>query len=796
MVTVEGAGLAGVIIRLAGASVQETATDAQGSFTFVNVPVGSYSATISNLPLDVEFPISAVPVTVADDATVTIAFTGNFVRASVIRGRVLGDGLGVAGQSLTLEGPESRTTTSDAAGAYSFERLAPGTYTVRLTDLDGSIAYGVTEVTVTIGVRETLTVDFTGVVIVPASLRLVGIEDAETGNRLNVDNLSGDLRAVINVEQGTQTVTTVRVRLNGEVVGSENLSAAAVARPAARSAAIDRVNIEFSTDDFDPATGEARFTNGDYLLRIEADTQEDGANAAVIEEAITIANLDRFSSMAFVTGQSVDPVVSGGREWWGNRDLAFSVVPILYSGGTTIGSIDVIATSDASIAGGPGLDFGSGPGVAHRVEGPTFGFTASLADNRGIIEDAATGRGHTVSIVAVYDPEGQNITTQFLGGLISFRGLYFDFRGPTPGPSAKLLVAGIGFAADVWYSGAEDLDGDGAADGGPIGLDDVTEGGVGGLSVTLDASVGGEVILSGVTSIADLPERKREYVVQVASLSDLLGNSTDVSTIPPSPTFGVDRTPVALTEVWPKELVVLNPDDDLGDGLDDNVLLFEAADPLLADESSGSGYKTARLIATAEDGVEFPLTVEITPNAAGANEAALPIPDGVFDVELSVDDNARRANTVVQPFQVILDSTDPRFEFRALQGGNQVSAIPTSWNATTSVWVWQFAGAALDENGISSAIVRFRDAGANGLCDVTDALIPTGTDPGYVERNNILVTESADLFEIEIRVRNPGVTTTQFLCTFIEIEDTATDVFGSDEPNFGAFSAKTVLNWN
>jgi hypothetical protein len=133
-VTAEGSGVAGVTVTLAGASSQSEVTSASGSVTFSNVIEGNYSVTISSIPPDYVFGTTSQPVSInTDGQTATAAFSGSVVRTASISGQVSAGGVGVAGVTMTIDGPEDdQTKETDAAGNYSFTGLRSGSYTVTI----------------------------------------------------------------------------------------------------------------------------------------------------------------------------------------------------------------------------------------------------------------------------------------------------------------------------------------------------------------------------------------------------------------------------------------------------------------------------------------------------------------------------------------------------------------------------------------------------------------------------------------------------------------------------------------
>ena len=145
-VTVEGAGLAGILVSLTGAASQSTATGADGSFQFVSVPAGSHVVTLSSgVPSDAVFSRTTLSVTISSPGQqVRADFSGQYLRTSSISGAVLAVSAGtepepVEGFALHLSGVQEASDTTDASGRYEFVALRAGEYTVSLTTREGYV---------------------------------------------------------------------------------------------------------------------------------------------------------------------------------------------------------------------------------------------------------------------------------------------------------------------------------------------------------------------------------------------------------------------------------------------------------------------------------------------------------------------------------------------------------------------------------------------------------------------------------------------------------------------------------
>ncbi len=146
-------GLAGVAVTLSGAANTSTSTDATGAYLFSGLSAGSYTVTVAAPAGFVATPSAQGGNNATDSngnpANVTLATNtsndltidfGYFMTASVgdfvwndLNANGVQDGgePGIGGATVTLTGPSGPlSTTTDASGGYSFQKLVPGTYTV------------------------------------------------------------------------------------------------------------------------------------------------------------------------------------------------------------------------------------------------------------------------------------------------------------------------------------------------------------------------------------------------------------------------------------------------------------------------------------------------------------------------------------------------------------------------------------------------------------------------------------------------------------------------------------------
>jgi hypothetical protein len=154
-VAAEGEGLAGVPMELAGPVTLTMNTGSGGSYTFDDVPLGSYTLSISSPPEGTSFSTTSFSVSLSSNGqVVSVDFSGSFVRTASISGTVTSGGVPLAGVSVILDGPDGgSSTTTGSLGQYSFLNLRSGEYTVTAGTLSQSL---------TLGVGEAAVVDFSG----------------------------------------------------------------------------------------------------------------------------------------------------------------------------------------------------------------------------------------------------------------------------------------------------------------------------------------------------------------------------------------------------------------------------------------------------------------------------------------------------------------------------------------------------------------------------------------------------------------------------------------------------------
>ncbi len=232
MVVVEGEGLPGVLVELSGGERREVSTDPAGRFSFAEVPVGAWVVSIRGVPADASFGVTSKPAVISREAgrrTVTVDFSGNFIRTSSISGRVLSGSTPLQGVGVRLEGPDTVETSTDAEGGYAVSGLRRGSYGVELLDLPGSVSFPSTrvEVEVELEAGESAVVDFEGEPEVTATVHISALRrrlpsgDLET---VDPENVRGRVEVVATVDWADDTPEAVSLVLGEELVGEQRFN--------------------------------------------------------------------------------------------------------------------------------------------------------------------------------------------------------------------------------------------------------------------------------------------------------------------------------------------------------------------------------------------------------------------------------------------------------------------------------------------------------------------------------------------------------------------------------------------
>ncbi len=128
-ITRGGSALSGVAVAVSGSSASTATTDGSGNYSFTVAEGGSYTVTPS-LAYNTFAPTSQSFNFIA--ANQTANFTATAITYT-ISGNLQADGANLQGATVSLTGSQSQTSTTDAAGNYSFTANAGGNYTVTVS---------------------------------------------------------------------------------------------------------------------------------------------------------------------------------------------------------------------------------------------------------------------------------------------------------------------------------------------------------------------------------------------------------------------------------------------------------------------------------------------------------------------------------------------------------------------------------------------------------------------------------------------------------------------------------------
>ena len=190
-VSVEGTGLAGVTVSLAGESEDATTTtDAGGLYAFSKLKAGDYSVAISGYDTDdYEFGTTSMNVSVALGETANVPFDGTLLRTSGISGRVSVEGMGLDGVEVVLAGAAEATAMTSGGGQYAFAGLSEGTYVVSMMNPnETAYAFEMTSATVVLGDAESNITNFDGTHTRTASVSGMAFIDEAPADKMYTAN--------------------------------------------------------------------------------------------------------------------------------------------------------------------------------------------------------------------------------------------------------------------------------------------------------------------------------------------------------------------------------------------------------------------------------------------------------------------------------------------------------------------------------------------------------------------------------------------------------------------------------
>ncbi len=161
-VSIEGTGIDGVSVNLSNGNT--TTTAGGGSYRFDNVEGGAYTVTISGFPSDATFDATSAAATISSAGqSVTLNFTGAYIRTASVMGTVTVENMGLGGVTVALSGVSSASAVTDDNGQYAFTGLRMGNYSVEISGFDNDeVGFSATAAAVTVGVGESKIISFDG----------------------------------------------------------------------------------------------------------------------------------------------------------------------------------------------------------------------------------------------------------------------------------------------------------------------------------------------------------------------------------------------------------------------------------------------------------------------------------------------------------------------------------------------------------------------------------------------------------------------------------------------------------
>ncbi len=338
VVLVEGSSLSGVVVDLTGPQVRSVSTDASGRYVFEGVPSGAYVVSVRSTSADISFPATSRTAVVSGAQTATVDFLGNYIRTALIEGWVTAGSRGLVGVAVTLEGVQSGTTLTGQGGGFRFAGLRAGRYQVEISELPASVNFPSERTDVELSTGQTFLVTFVGEAELTASAVIHSIERRRPDGSLvlaDPQDLSGELEVVLSVDRGMDTLEAVELLLGDEIVGRQSFGPPG-AGAGLQAAPPLSVRLRMNTAAFDPATGDVRFPNGQYLLSARLATVEGGSIAWLSSVQVQLRNTDTFTGR--VTPAS-GPVTGEDAETWIGGDLMVRVIPVLYDPSREVESV-------------------------------------------------------------------------------------------------------------------------------------------------------------------------------------------------------------------------------------------------------------------------------------------------------------------------------------------------------------------------------------------------------------------------------------------------------------------------
>jgi hypothetical protein len=552
VVSIEGVPAEAIGVTLDGPDLHwEQLTEVDGTYVFHDLEDGTYTVMVAGYPSDIAFDPASYEVTPAPGDTTIKNFDGTYIRTASITGTVVAGSRGLEGVTVTLVGPDTLETTTDADGRYAFAELRAGTYTVTITGYPEDVTFETTQHEVTVDVGENGHQDFAGIPPEPTVI-ITAVEDVDGAAVSPPGPVAGSIVLWLNADPSAWDATALALIVDGVEAareekafteGLETFLGLGTHRPE-------------DTDFFNEPLHQAIALDGTAFFGEFPNGSHEVTARMVFADRDPVdsppVTLDFDNDNIVIIHPMIDAVDVGGAPFFGGQDVPVSATPVVYDN-SQVGVISIEATAGTQTPGGSGIL------VLDQTtdDAPPFIFTIPFTENAGGAEDALGdgpdgqgGAGSDICLVSVLDTEGNDVTGSFSGQCGS--DIFFDF-GPPALLDPDILIDGD-WIMQGYYSGSPgdevNVFGLGGATDGGVGVEPPELGG-GAVFDIVDET--GAVLFSDVYSTGELPENPlggTKMFVWCRDVVDLVGNRIPASDMPQcqSPVeIAIDRSPPILS---------------------------------------------------------------------------------------------------------------------------------------------------------------------------------------------------------------------------------------------------------
>ncbi|WP_425154260.1 hypothetical protein [Candidatus Palauibacter sp.] len=647
-----------------------------------------------------------------------------------------------------------------------------------------------------------------------ATVAIVRLRPIDGQGPINTTDVSGDLSVLLNIESNDETWTGIQLLLDGEPITPVCRGVSSSDRPVgvelAQAGAQVEIECLFNTD---AVLGECagmqldpQFPNDTYDLGARLVTTEGENRDAEATQRLTLNN-SNFIMVEHNAGSS--SLVGEGVRYYGGPTTeanthTFDACPVAYEG-TVVGAL-TLETSNSD--GGADLTFMTGAASAGasslQDDAAPFTWTVHSKDNAPV-----ESTGYSIANAGpILDADGVDVRDSFVSDGVTRTtvGIFaFDFRAPRRdvGGTSRVWIAGAGTNA-VSYSdaAANTVTISGVNDDGGVGWTEGTTSRIDvgdcALAANADADSATPFVpaFTDVTHLSDLPEDDADdadeaagavnglqcYVAEVHTLTDDLGNATDLATAPirSRSVFGNDQTAPVAGDLEPAADLVLNTD----------ALTFVVSDPDLESGDAGTGVVTANIAAADVTDPDSPVTLSASNVADTVTVDVSSITtDGPTAVDVTVPDGAVPANETVVTYNYVRDQTVPVFALASGQEGI-TAGIATSVVASIS-------GTITDANVVENAVLSVHAGGCGAATEANkiDLVGSDGADP-RINQNDVDLTNgtSSISYDESFTIVRADVLTDEDVCFQIVAEDEASAKDGTGGGNTNTYQLEFKIS--